>query len=1011
MQNAFGNKKIKFHVYISSVVLITILIITAIHLWEITLKSTVAAHQISNRLFHEISTKTIDKVHYLMDSTASFAQIAADVRDMAGEPIRDGMSHGGLPMILHILENHPHIFQAYAGYDSGSFLCVTAIRNDSRVRKQHNAPESTCFIVRSVAPGTDMKWHHHFTFLDADYRTVGQRTEAPDGFDPRKRPWYLNATQRKETVFTEPYRFHYTKMIGLTCSRRIAAGKGVFGMDITLKRFSDFLNEQQVSEHGTLFLVSRGGLLIAASRKGADIGKTEEGEPLFGNARESSDPVIRAVTTAFAASGDGHWERTRVLSIGKEDYLVSAASFGRHGADQILAIAAPSTDFTAHISRMRLELFCLSILTLIVTFPLALWVSRIMTCSLIQLEKNTERIRRLEFSEPVPFRSRVKEMDSLIHAFSLMRVTIRQKTGMLIREQKKMEKLIELGIALSAEQDHQVLLKKILFGAKELSHSDAVTLYLKTGDNQLRFALRSMEDQLPADTIPLYLPETGEPNHQHVCTHVALIGETVNIPDVYSESRFDLSGTRRFDAETGYCTRSMLAIPLKPRNGEVVGVLQLMNSIDPESGEIRAYPPEEIGYLEALASQAAIALDNRNLLMASKELFNAFIRMIAGAIDAKSPYTGGHCSRMPEIAIMLAEAASDTQEVPFKDFKLSGEDEWQEFRVAAWLHDCGKVTIPENVVDKATKLETIHNRIHEIRTRFEVLWRDAEIEHLKKRLAGREEKSLLDAELETAREKIRTDFTFVAECNIGGEFMDDEKIRRLHRIAARKWIRNLDDTIGLSISEMARRKEESTAEPPVEECLLMDKKEHIIPWSGKEHDHRATYGIRMTVPENSYNFGELYNLTIRRGTLTPEERFKINDHIVQTIIMLSRLPFPKHLSRVPEYASAHHEALNGTGYPRKLTKADMSIPARIMAIADIFEALTASDRPYKPSKTVSESLRIMSLMRNDQKIDPDLFDLFLEKGIYETYAKRHLSDRQIDKVDIRHYMNRHGDVT
>ena len=394
----------------------------------------------------------------------------------------------------------------------------------------------------------------------------------------------------------------------------------------------------------------------------------------------------------------------------------------------------------------------------------------------------------------------------------------------------------------------------------------------------------------------------------------------------------------------------------------------------------------------------------RRLLEQQRKLFDDFTKMIAGAIDAKSPYTGGHCARVPVVAEMLAEAACKSETEPFVDFSMDTADQRWEFEVAAWLHDCGKVTTPEYVVDKATKLETIYNRIHEIRMRFEVLLRDAQIDYLQKQMSGEIEPDQLEAELKTNQEQIVDDFSFVAECNIGGEFMADEKIERLQRIATRTWVRHLNDRIGISQDEAALKNRQPAPRLPVVEHVLADKPEHIIPRTNPEPFNGNPHGFTMPVPKLQYNLGELYNLGIRKGTLSTEDRFKINEHIIQTIIMLGRLDFPEYLANVPEFAGAHHETMIGTGYPRGLKKEEMSIPARIMAIADIFEALTAADRPYKTPKRLSEALHIMSLMRDDHHIDADLFDLFLTSRVFQTYAERHLDPNQIDAVEVSQYL-------
>ena len=384
-----------------------------------------------------------------------------------------------------------------------------------------------------------------------------------------------------------------------------------------------------------------------------------------------------------------------------------------------------------------------------------------------------------------------------------------------------------------------------------------------------------------------------------------------------------------------------------------------------------------------------------------KNLMDSFIKIIAGAIDAKSAYTGGHCERVPEIAIMLAKEASKDDSI---DFKIENDEQEREISIAAWLHDCGKVVTPEYVVDKATKLETIYNRIHEIRTRFEVIHRDLTIKALNKKLNGENPKKV-DKWLEEEHKKLQEEFEFIAKSNVGTEFMSDEDIEKIKTIAQREWIRHFDDKLGLSDGELKNLPKEKFKEKlPIKEKLLDDKLEHIIPRDEKEIMEHKKYGFKVPIPKYLYNRGEVYNLTIKKGTLTPEEFYKIQEHVMMTIKMLEQLPFPDNLKNVPLYAGAHHETLIGTGYPRKLTAKDLPIPARIMSIADVFEALTASDRPYKKPKKLSEAIKILSFMVQDGHLVKVLFKLFLKSGIYLKYANDHLKPEQIDGVDIHKYL-------
>ena len=572
----------------------------------------------------------------------------------------------------------------------------------------------------------------------------------------------------------------------------------------------------------------------------------------------------------------------------------------------------------------------------------------------------------------------------------------------LSEAREQLASLVENGLLLASERDRDKLLRHMLMAGKRICNADAATLYLKTEGGGLRFALRSRSDSLPTTEIPLIDPHTGRPDERHVCTHVALNKRSVLIDDVYAESRFDLSGTRHFDLESGYRTVSMLAVPMAPRGGEVIGVLQFINAADRASGKVVAFSPQDASFVEALAAQAAVALENHQLMAAQNELIDAMVRILAGAIDAKSAHTGGHCERVPQLAMMLAEEACRVDSGPLADFRFASPDEWREFRIGAWLHDCGKVTTPEHIVEKATKLEVIHNRIHEVRLRFEILRRDAEIARLQARLDG-VAADVADAAFAAAARQLEDDFAFVAGCNIGGETLADAAIERLHAIAGRTWLRHFDDRLGLSNEELARVGLLPAEDLPALEPLLADKPHHLIPRPASP-GLNPSYGFKMKVPEYLYNQGELYNLCVARGTLTAEDRYKINEHIMQTIVMLEQLPLPKNLRRVPEYAGTHHETLRGSGYPRGLGREQLSVPARIMAIADIFEALTACDRPYKKAKTLSESIEILAQLKDNDHIDPDLFDLFLTSGLYRRYGERYLRPEQIDAIDIAAYV-------
>jgi len=1020
-------KRYPFYIGIATLVVAIVVVLTGLFLWISHRESKTAAVKMADRLFTEINQKTLERYENALESVAVLAGTAVRMPDLALPPTGDGQSYAGLELMLEALDFYKYLFSLYTGYDDGSFIQVIAARDDINIQTVYKAPSKTYFILRTITTDSQGTRHEQRQFFDYDRRVIGSQDEPDPTYDPRVRPWYIRAKEETTAFFTEPYVFGATRLPGITCAEKFVSGGGVFGGDITLERFSESLQRQQVSENGLLFLFDYKGRIIAHPKENP-IQKSitkKDGKNVtslrFLYGEQSNDPLVRAIVTAHLTGRDSLLNQTREMIIAGQPYLVRLSGM-KAGLkfDQILASVAPVSDFTGHIQRMQQRIFFFSILVMLVVLPLVLWVSRRISSSLIRLEKESIKIQQFDFSESEPFDSAIKEIHSLIQAYVLMKTTIRDRTDALIATQKKLQTLVQSGIALTAENDMDRLLQKIFENARDLARADGGALYLRDEMDNLCFeimqnaqgeSVRSTAVEGAAGFAPIPIQDSSGDGAAalRVESQVALTGKTVVVNQLGADVKYDLSHTCRLDETAGIVCTNLLTAPLRTREGKTIGVLQMFNARDEKTEEITPFNDEITGFVEALAAQAAVALHNKRLLDEQRALFDAFIQLIAGAIDAKSPYTGGHCARVPEVAVMLAKAAHETKDGSFADFKMNTEDQWREFNVAAWLHDCGKVTTPEYVVDKATKLETIYNRIHEIRMRFEVLLRDAEIEFLQKAQAGGTDPTVLEEELENEQKQILEDFAYVAECNVGGEFMADEKIERLKKIAGRTWLRHLDDRLGISEEEAGRKALAPEETLPVVEQVLTDKPEHIITRTDLDPFEGNPFGFNMTVPRDLYNLEELYNLSIRKGTLTDEDRFKINEHIIQSIKMLKKLPFPEYLEDVAEIAGAHHETMIGTGYPRGLKKEDMSVPARIMAIADIFEALTAADRPYKKAKKLSEALRIMSFMRNDQHIDAELFDLFLTSGVHQAYAEKFLDPAQIDAVDINQYLSINGE--
>ncbi|HEX3863876.1 MAG TPA: HD domain-containing phosphohydrolase [Stellaceae bacterium] len=645
------------------------------------------------------------------------------------------------------------------------------------------------------------------------------------------------------------------------------------------------------------------------------------------------------------------------------------------GPSLYLALAAPQAELLAQADRIRNESLLVAIIAMSLATALAIICSRLASRPLQALTREAAAIQELKFDTPMEVRSHITEIDVLARTMESMKSTIRR--------------FLSIGAALAGERNFDRLLECLLSETTYLASARGGMVYLTEPDGSLRCALARWDDVL-APTFPPDLQVERDDRHPVIRSlQQGSLAQIVHAAELSTWYGPFAEG----DAMT------LFAVPLRNRQAEIVGALALLQKVG-ALGD--AQECEVLTLVEALSGTAAAAIDSQRLILEQKRLLESFIQLVADAIDRKSPYTGGHCQRVPELTKMIARAAEAATEGPFKDFALS-EAQWEELHIAAWLHDCGKVTSPEYIVDKATKLETIYDRLHEVRMRFEVVKREAEVTCWREIAHGAPREQRL-AELMTLWTVLDEEYSFVATCNEGGEFMAADKIERLHQIAQRTWTRTLDDRIGLSEDEKRRKARGQTPPPPAVEQLLADKPEHVV--ERRPEDRIAPdneWGFKLDVPANLYNRGEIYNLTIGRGTLTAEDRYKINEHIVETIRMLSRLPLPRHLSHVVEIASGHHEKMDGTGYPRRLSREEMSWPARMMAIADIFEALTAADRPYKKAKTLSESLSIMAHMRDDSHIDPEIFDLVLSAEVYRTYAAAFLAPEQIDDVDPERY--------
>lgn len=560
---------------------------------------------------------------------------------------------------------------------------------------------------------------------------------------------------------------------------------------------------------------------------------------------------------------------------------------------------------------------------------------------------------------------------------------------MALTNTRNLSSILELNDLMLKESNHSDVVEKIMDTAADLCAADGYFFYNVNDDKflaltysvnkSLKVTRRGSENLVYAPTI--FLPEMKNQPQRSIAETCYFTKEVINANNIYAHTDFDNHFFAEFDEDNNYATVSVLSIPITTRRGYVVGIAQFINPRD-ESGRTLAFTTDTQKNTISVCNLIGILLENKQLNEAYGQLLESFIEVLARAIDAKSPYTGAHCQRVPVIARLLATAAVQEDSGPLRDFEMNSDD-WYTLHIASWLHDCGKVTTPEYIVDKATKLETIYNRIHEIRNRFEILRRDAHIDYLKKRLANSDTPEKLQAEFVNRIKTLEKDYDFIAQCNIGDKDMSERDNAELERISRMTFTRYFSRMKGLSWAERDHIKNPADYERPGIENLLQNRDDHLF---------------------DQYNRGELYNLEVQHGTINKEEREKINEHIVVTIDMLKALPFPKELSKVVEYAGAHHERVDGKGYPNGLTGDQMSTPAKIMAIADIFEALTANDRPYKEPKKLSEVLAIMRDMKNNGHIDPDLYKVFITSKVYLDYAEQYISPAQIDEVNPDDYL-------
>ncbi|CAI8711885.1 HD domain-containing phosphohydrolase [Pseudomonas serbica] len=935
-------------------------------------------------LFHYRQTTQI----ILSSSEKLFSRIEQDVRlDLHAtyEPIRHLLSllmHNPaaqapdlqqrlalLQPFSQSLKDNPDLASLYLGYDTGDFFMVRPLRTPD-LKALLKAPDTAAYQVWSIERNSSGQVHSQSLFFNQDLTLVSRQDNLDETYDPRSRGWFTSASQDVKQITTEPYVFFSTHNVGTTLARR-SGEHAVIAADLTLAELSATLAKHVVTPATEIVLFNAQGNAIAYP----------DSRRLIVDDQTARLAKAADLSPALGALLDTPRPGNRLTAMGR-NWIVARSSMQEGGPQGLqLAMLVPEDELLVDAYRMRWQSALITLATLLLCVPIGWLTSRILVKPLRALVQEADAIRSFNFNFPAARRSPVLEVDQLSVSMTRMKDTLAS--------------FFQITDSLSAETRFAPLLERVLFETVRIGQAQAGLIYLREGDGDL-MEPQGLVINDTAQTLSSF--DLGAHGFQDARSP-AWLQQLSRADNVVTHLGFEQAGDLQKVLLAMACPRvHLIGIRLHNRHNETVGLLVFLLADSGNQSDLDKLRPDRIAFLQAVSGAAAVSIESQRLQDRQKQLLDAFIKLLAGAIDAKSPYTGGHCQRVPALTLMLAQAAAASQDPAFRSYQPT-DDEWEALHIAAWLHDCGKVTTPEYVVDKATKLETLNDRIHEIRTRFEVLKRDAWIDYWQAIAQGGDEQSLAP-QREATLTALDDDFAFIARCNLGGEAMAEADLQRLGSIAQRTWTRTLDDRLGVSWEENQRQARTPAPTLPVRETLLADRPEHLLERPEAELIAEDNpWGFKLDVPRYKYNRGELYNLSITRGTLTREERYIINHHMVQTILMLNHLPFPEHLRNVAEIAGGHHEKMDGSGYPKRLKREQMSLPARMMAIADIFEALTAADRPYKKAKTLSEALGIMANMCRDAHIDPELFGLFINAQIYLQYARRFLDPRQVDAVD------------
>lgn len=718
--------------------------------------------------------KTIDeRARRLIDPVQS------SIRLLAHNPAAHTQAQrlDSLAQLVETLNANRMLSAAYMGYPSGDFLLVRRLR-DPQLLQRFAAPPGTAFLVQRVSRGEGGVVQGEWRYYDQALNLLQAQAKPEYRYDPRTRPWFAEASAQPATVLTPPYVFFTTREIGVTLAQRSVDGETVIGMDVSVNDLASETQGLRITPGTEIAVLDDQGNVVAYPDLQRVIVHEGQGVRLS----RLSELDIASLQHLYADLPSGTQAQPYQVD-GQTWYGMRIPLTSLAGQDLQVLIAVPGHELLAGARKVLFEQLLWTLALMAVLLVLGGVLGRRIVRPLKVLAEQVQGLASFDFSREVGVKSQVSEVRELSHVLSRMAGTIRGFQA--------------ITLTLSRERDLARMLDGVLDHLVHAAGVEAGVVYLFDAEHTLlRLAAACRGEQYPGE---LAVDEGARR------TLAAAVTQALGLDE-----------------------RSQ-AVVLKDRSQALLGILVLQ--LDEAQARDQLGQPFR-QFVEELSGVAAVAIETRQLAEAQQRLMDAMIKLLADAIDAKSPYTGGHCERVPQLAQMLLDQVVNADSGPYASFSMT-EAERYEFRVAAWLHDCGKVTSPEYVVDKPTKLETLYNRIHEVRMRFEVLWRDAELAYWRG-LASGADPQVLQAALVHSQAQLQDDFAFVAQANIGGESMQDADIERLQQISQQRWQRHFDNRLGISRDEAQRYTGVPQPALPVEESLLADRPEHRVPWGERK---------------------------------------------------------------------------------------------------------------------------------------------------------------------------------